>query len=520
MRLSILLAAWLSWASAAAQVERASFDAGPFSLGTLTEADGALGRDLWQGAQPDAIRSQLAIVPTRFDDPAKRMMLRRVLLTPGEGPMGADAALAGLKLLKAVEAGYAMEAGAVAELTPGLGLQPELSRIVAMRDLYRGNVEQACGRGANLREGRQTAFFVRLRVLCYIHAGERPAAELTLNLAREEDVLAPGDARLFRSVLSGSAPSEMPRGAIQYAAYRRLGGSFDDADLQDLPPSMVAAIAYDSTLDVALRQEALRHVVVNDLVSPRDLEDIAASLKSEQIGKEIAAIRSLPPASQARGGAIGQALQAVVAEPTAFLLRVKVFEADIASTGVNVATVPYAAEFALASLLNRRYKDAESWMQTVAAEQSLGAERAFLNLALLYSYVKPSAAQRLAGAIGEEIASPDVAPLTIADETASLVTVTDLSVQMEHALNAAASGSRGALLLSALGTAAVEAETSELELIRDTLGADLYRRGNAEPIVREAAFRREALAAAGRLRDDRIGKDAYIPRLKPSSSAR
>lgn len=520
MRLVVVLFTLFGLGTAVAQVERASFDSGPFSLGTLTETDGALARDLWRGAEADAIRAQLSLVPTRFDDPAKAMILRRVLLSPGETPRGADGALAGLKLLKAVEAGYAMEAGALAELTPGLTLQPELSRIVAMRDLYRGNVEQACGRGANLREGRQTAFFVRLRVLCYVHAGERPAAELTLNLAREEDVLEPGDVQLFRSLLNGSSPSVVPMGAVQYAAYRRLGGGFDGVGLVDLPPSVVAAIAYDDALDVALRQEALRRVVLEDLVSPRDLEDIAATLTSEQIGKEVAAIRSLPPGSQARGGAIGQALRAVAADPTALLLRVKIFKADIASTGVSVATVPYAAELALASLLNRRFQDAETWMQTVAAEQSAGAERAFLNLAVLYSYVKPNAAQRLAGAIGEQIASPDIAPLTIADETASLVTITDLSIQMEHALDAAASGSRASLLLAALGTAAVEAETSELELIRDTLGAELYRRANAEAIVREAAFRREALAAAGRLRDDRIGYAPYVPRLKPSRQAR
>jgi len=505
---------------AAAQVERATFDSSPFSLGSMTERDGALARDLWVGSKADDVREQLLSVPTQYDDPAKRLILRRVLLSPGEGPEGADGALAGLKLLKAAQAGYVMEAGGVAELMPGLALQPELSQIVAMRDLYRGDVEQACGRGANLREGRQTTFFVRLRVLCYLHADERPAAELTLNLAREEGVLEEGDAEFFRALLGSRSTDRLPTNAVQYAAYRKLGKAFAGEAAEALPAELIAPIAWDERLGEALRAEALERAVAEDLLSARDLEEIARGLTNQLIGKEMAAIRSLPPSSADRGAVIGQALQAVRDQPNQFLMRAKIFAADIASTGVDVATVPYAAEFALASLLNRRYNDAESWMQTVAAEQSLGAERAFLNLAMLYAYVEPTAAQRLAGAIGEEIGPVDIPPLDIADKTAQVSTIVDLSSQMGQALDAAASGSRAALLLAALSTAAVEADTPQIALLRDALGADLYERAEAESFAREATFRREALAAASKLRDNVIGQSAYIPRLKPSRDAR
>ena len=146
----VFAAASAALSVASAQVERTSFDTGPFSFGTLTQADGALSQDLWQGSDAALVEDLLESVPVRFDDPVKRMMLRRVLLSPGEGPDGAGAELAGLKLLRAAEAGYVFEAGAVAELMPGLAAAPALSRIVAMRDLYAGDIDRACQRATRI----------------------------------------------------------------------------------------------------------------------------------------------------------------------------------------------------------------------------------------------------------------------------------------------------------------------------------------------------------------------------------
>ncbi|MEM7518422.1 MAG: hypothetical protein AAF368_16055, partial [Planctomycetota bacterium] len=72
------------------------------------------------------------------------------------------------------------------------------------------------------------------------------------------------------------------------------------------------------------------------------------------------------------------------------------------------------------------------------------------------------------------------------------------------------------LLLAGLGTAGVEA-SGELAVIRDTLGLSLYDRANAGDLARQAAFRREALAFADRIREDVVNQQAYVPRIKPSA---
>lgn len=509
----------LAAAPAAAQVERATFDSSPFSLGTLTERDGALNRDLWEGADAAAVSDLLSAVPTRFEDPAKRMMLRQVLLSPGDGPSGADGALAGLKLLKASEAGYVMEAGALAELTPGLQIQPALSRIVAMRDLYRGNIDSACQRGANLREGRQSPFFVRLRALCYINAGERPAAELTISLAREENVLTARDEQMYASLFSGRPTASFPENALEYAAYRKNLGLFAPGDIETLAPPVVAAAVLDQGLSTQARQAALLRASKENLLPPRDLMTAASQLDGTAIAADIQKVANQPEGSPERGAAIGEVLKAAASDDDAFYLRSQIFGTQIASTASDVATVPFAAEFALAALLGGRFEEAERWMQTVAAEQSIGAERAFLNLAKLYSYRRPGPAQRLAGAIGENLPEPPGAVIDIADPAAQAEANIDLAEQVDRGLTASASGSRAALLLAALGTAGVEA-TGELAVIRDVLGVGLYSRAEADDLARQAAFRREALAFADRIREDVINQQAYIPRQKPAAPSR
>jgi hypothetical protein len=500
---------------AAAQVERASFDTSPFSLGSLTEREGALPRELWQGSTAETVSEQFASLPVRFEDLAKREMLRRVLLSPGDGPEGADAKLAGLKLLKASEAGYAFEAGALAELTPGLSVQPALSRIVAMRDLYAGDTEQACGRGASLREGRQEPFFVRLRIFCYLYADERPAAELTLSLAREEAVLTEQDERTFASLLAGVTPTRMPTDPLSYAAFRRLGGLIGPGDVADLRPEIAAAVAVDTGLSSQAREAALLRAARENLLPHRDLGDAAMRLENSRLQATIASIRVMREGSPERQAAIGQALLDAGSDTDRFLFLTKAFSQEIASAAAGPLTSPFAVEFGLASLLLRQFDAAERWMQTVAAEQSAGGERAFLNLANLYGAVRPSAAQRLAGAIGERVFEPEPVPFEVADPLAQVAARADLSLAAEHAVKAAAEGSRAGMLLAALELGAVQAG-GEAGLARDAMASALYDVADAAPILADIRFEEQALSYAGKLREEVVNSQAYVPRVKPS----
>jgi hypothetical protein len=74
-------------------------------------------------------------------------------------------------------------------------------------------------------------------------------------------------------------------------------------------------------------------------------------------------------------------------------------------------------------------------------------------------------------------------------------------------------------VLVALAAAGVEAD-GELEVVRDAVAANLYAETPAAEVAREAAFRREALAFAPKLREETFDQGEYVPRLKPSMQDR
>ncbi|MEM7739603.1 MAG: hypothetical protein AAF225_02235, partial [Pseudomonadota bacterium] len=172
-----------------------------------------------------------------------------------------------------------------------------------------------------------------------------------------------------------------------------------------------------------------------------------------------------------------------------------------------------------ACLLNRRYGAAERWIRSVATRQGTGAETAFFNLTKLYGYLQPTAAQRLAGAIGEDLPPPPDIAVDAADRAAQAQLTGNLANVVDNALSAATSGSQASQLLAALGASTVVAE-GELARIRDTVAANLYAEAGGYDIAREAVFRRAALGSASRLRIEAVNPQFYRPRLKPVRTSR
>ncbi len=102
MRRVLLLGSGVGFASVAlaqpaplAPVEETALARDAFATGVLDRGAGALGQDLWRGADARVLYALLAATPPRPASPAIGVAARRVLLSSGEGPQGADAALGG-----------------------------------------------------------------------------------------------------------------------------------------------------------------------------------------------------------------------------------------------------------------------------------------------------------------------------------------------------------------------------------------------------------------------------------------
>ena len=260
-------AALVGWANAQLEapeiVEATSLARDAFSTGTLTPADGALPANLWSGANTETLEFLLLQAPARPATPAIGEALRRTLLSPGAAPSGAAPSLGGKKLLSLARAGFLEEASTVASISDAGRGDPWTGQALAISDLLQGDTGRACQRNAGLTSGRDELFWVKLRVLCYANADELDAADLTLNILREQGALTPEDDIFLTAVATGAAPKSppAPQSVLQYAVAKKLKLPLAPDLLKRADGGVLVAVARDQSIDVATRVSAARLAV-------------------------------------------------------------------------------------------------------------------------------------------------------------------------------------------------------------------------------------------------------------------
>ena len=486
-RFATLACAALALGTAAAQE-----GADSFALGTLGARDGALPRDLWQGAEPEAVGALLRALPRSYAEPAFLDLARRVLLTPGAAPAGATNALAGDKLLAAAELGFYREAGELAELAPGLSGEPALSKVAALSALLDGEVREACARGAELTRGRADPFFLRLRFLCYVETGENAAADLTLGLLSNQDMLSEGDARVFTALLaSGSLGAQVsPEDAFQYAAAAMLGAEVTPDAVPELPGAVLAAVARDAEAGPSLREAALIRALARGLIGAEEGSRLAGDLAGTTLADDAVAVAAVPARSPEQAAALAEALRGAGDWP-GFRARAALFARQLTALPPDAPTAEDAGLIALGAM-------------TVGAD---AAPR--------LAQVEDEALRARLSAL----AATEPGELPLEDRLAA--TPMDLGSLVQGALSAAASRSAGAAALAGLTGLGVAAEGQAEEARAALTAAMLARSGQADALARRVAFDAagaEALASiTGGAVAGREGQTGDpLPRLKPT----
>lgn len=538
-------------------VETFSFGEDSFAIGSLSRAEGALPRDLWRGATAEDVSFLLDNLPRHYADPAWLDVMRRVLLSPGEGPAGADTALTGQKVMVLARAGFYDEAAGLAELTGGLQSEPELSQAIAYADMLRGDMAAACGRGARLQSGRSTDFWLKLRTLCYVVSDEMAAAELTLGLLRERDLLSDREDALFVAMTTGVKPSGefAPRTGFEYAAVRHLELPVPVDQLDQADGAVLRALANEPRAPKQARVYAAERALYFGFM---DAEEGAAIFRSlsftpEEIASAGDALRSDPSnyltdalvfqavdqmtsleATLDRTALVGEALRAA-GSLQRFTALAKLYAPVTRNLEVIVNYAPYAEEFALAGILAGDPDLAERWITALAQDQTdpdgQGRAQAMLNLMAIRD---TEAAERAAPYAGLE--TPEVGEVD-PDNVIEAYTDQNVSVPrlVEIALRPGAAQSDGLNALLAL-SALPAASDGEVNKIRQmVLNAGLDRSGLGRKLVDELAFhdaaekfvsnfhaRRRADGgvaaepdAAGAGRPVTGGAARIVPRIKP-----
>lgn len=277
-------------------VEAAPLAQDPFSTGTLAAADGALDAGLWKRADPVRVSLLLDAAPSRPVSPALGETLRRTLLTPGAAPQNASPSLGGRKLYVLARAGFSEEARTIASLSSASKSDPYVAQALATADLLDGATGEACKRNAALTTGRDAPFWVKLRVVCFSAGGQADAADLTLNLLREQGYLTDADDAILTWAASGVTPKTPPAplNALHLAALRKLGAPILPASLAGADGGVLKSIARDQTAPPATRVAAAMRAASMGVIRPGELTALFDSIEVEpaEIGKAVEALKA------------------------------------------------------------------------------------------------------------------------------------------------------------------------------------------------------------------------------------
>lgn len=266
-------------------VETAPLAIDPFSMGTLTRANGALAPSLWDGAEPQTIDGLLSRLPAHPAAPSLGEAMRRVLLSSGEAPRGAGPSLGGKKLLALARAGFVEEARTVASLSNAERNDPWTGQGLAVADLLQGDVAAACRRGANISSGRGEPFWVKLRVLCYAETGELDAADLTLNILREQGLLSGDEGAFLAAAATATAPkiALTPSTALEFAIAKSIDAPIAPGLIVKANGGVLNAIAGDDQVDAATRIAALQRAIAMGVANGGSLSSLLSGVEFDLV---------------------------------------------------------------------------------------------------------------------------------------------------------------------------------------------------------------------------------------------
>ena len=238
--------------------------------------------DLWVGSSGALAKLVIPELTEHPVTPAMAALARHVLEAGANGPegVGDDPDLAGARAEVLLQLGDVTAAETITAGAQNLNQLAALSRVAAQAALIHGQDDKACAIGDGLTLGREGAFWLRLRAYCQAAAGQGPAAQLTLELAEQQEHHADYE-RLMGAMLAApppkargrASPAQPPKvqptldNALDFAISRKLGLDWLPA-LDGAPASIAVALARDPAAPPAVRLAAAARAARLGIATP------------------------------------------------------------------------------------------------------------------------------------------------------------------------------------------------------------------------------------------------------------
>lgn len=264
------------------------------SVGTLDDAQGGLGIDMWQGTERAQVRRWIALLPRRLTSPAMRDLMRRLLLTraaappsDGNGPGLFDDRVAALVAL-----GDRPSSRALIDLAPAGARDEQLLRTRAESWFYRYNAAEACRIVQGPAQGLRSIYWLQATAFCLAIAGKTAEASLVTDILDERGEKAPP---VFFSAMEAIAGAKVPRvknlkttTGLHLAMMRAAKLPVPASALEKASPSALAAIAAHPETPVDLRLAAAEEAARLGTLQGRALFEIYGD--AGKVGGDLAAM--------------------------------------------------------------------------------------------------------------------------------------------------------------------------------------------------------------------------------------
>lgn len=321
---------------------------------------GALPNRLWAGTGNALAARVLTGLPEAggdgYSSETVAELARAILVSGGRPPEGArgNSDLALLRVDRLLAASGAEDAFDLLERTPGINRRPGLARWHAELGFALGHSERACRTAEALVEGRDTAYWLRVRAFCLVLQDRAAAAELTAELARGQGEDEGFDARLYALTLDTPLSEDAPGAdtGLEWAMdlHRNAGGDDMALHLSADAPAWLRAVAQDAGQEE--RSEPVADPVAA-LVAAQGMEGMERHRALEAV---LAQGRDREMSARALG-----LLLADAGRGARFVHVARHQGREIDSLPITAATLEHGYEIALAAVLVGDLRSARVW---------------------------------------------------------------------------------------------------------------------------------------------------------------
>ena len=252
----------------------------------LAASSGGFDHTLWQGSDPEVLRTLLSDLPVVTEVPPLRRLARRLLVTAS--PIaGGDGRLLGARVARLIAMGDLDAAKMLVDQLPPMATDSDLARSAAEVALLLGDEEAACRLADSIGPTTGAEFWGKVGVYCRLAAGDAGGARLGLDLLREARQTA--DTAFFALASAIADEAERPSAqslarpsAIHVALLALAEWPLPPEALAGAPPPVLAAVAREPALAGAQALPATEQAFLVGATSA----DRLAALYAEQAGAD------------------------------------------------------------------------------------------------------------------------------------------------------------------------------------------------------------------------------------------